>query len=598
MSIAILNQVYEETRRLTVAGSNLAKDDFRLKKLLPPLEKAAKKAPVFGTVAKSIDKLITVPEKESPQALLDLSSLITAIFYTQGQTGAKGKLKEIESTEMEVQTTQTSARMVKPLIEALTTTGSGRLAIVQEAFEQGAFRDLRLVNYAIAALDDKYSEVADFMADKVLPIYGKAILPRIQDRIDIKAKGGGSARRLRLLHSLDPVAARPIVLDAFENGNKDMRIAALGCLGGSKEDLPHLHDQAKAKSKEVRQVAFQQLVGFTDDTTIELFTKALNSRDISIVQYPVSRTKSKKLVATAIAETRKAMENAKAASNKTKADTEVARLIDLLYCFWGREDKEVVKLFSDLFESRERVQKTSKYRKFRYRLVEGMLQTGDKKLHKRIVESAEEFEPACFMLSFKAAAISLKPTEFYDQFSSYYTVGQKKGKGSKAANEVQQAISNMLWNRFGVSGRYWESQEDNSSIRKKYKALKLDPRWLTAAIELDDLDVVAELMDTKNKKLKPYIEKRFASEFKESDSYQIATVLRLAIDSKHPKATEFLVQTLKRTTKKRRYYLYWIAQLVSRLPKKSAKTMADVLPELHESVVDQILPHLQTLQAK
>ena len=84
MSIAILNQVYEETRRLTVAGSNLAKDDFRLKKLLPPLEKAAKKAPVFGTVAKSIDKLITVPEKESPQALLDLSSLITAIFYTQG----------------------------------------------------------------------------------------------------------------------------------------------------------------------------------------------------------------------------------------------------------------------------------------------------------------------------------------------------------------------------------------------------------------------------------------------------------------------------------------------------------------------------------
>jgi hypothetical protein len=40
MTIAILNQVYDEARRLAVAGSVVAQGDFRLKKLLPPLEQA------------------------------------------------------------------------------------------------------------------------------------------------------------------------------------------------------------------------------------------------------------------------------------------------------------------------------------------------------------------------------------------------------------------------------------------------------------------------------------------------------------------------------------------------------------------------------
>jgi hypothetical protein len=81
MSIAVLNQVSDETRRLAIAGSNLASGDFRLKKLIEPLNKSAAKAPVFGQVAKSIQKLIDAPPKESAQALLDLSSLVSAIRW-------------------------------------------------------------------------------------------------------------------------------------------------------------------------------------------------------------------------------------------------------------------------------------------------------------------------------------------------------------------------------------------------------------------------------------------------------------------------------------------------------------------------------------
>ena len=38
MSIALLAQVYDETRRLAIAGSVVAPGDFRIKKLIAPLE--------------------------------------------------------------------------------------------------------------------------------------------------------------------------------------------------------------------------------------------------------------------------------------------------------------------------------------------------------------------------------------------------------------------------------------------------------------------------------------------------------------------------------------------------------------------------------
>ena len=53
MSIPVLIEVYDEMRRLAIAGSAVAPGDFRLKKLIPPLEKSGEKAPVFAKVAQA-----------------------------------------------------------------------------------------------------------------------------------------------------------------------------------------------------------------------------------------------------------------------------------------------------------------------------------------------------------------------------------------------------------------------------------------------------------------------------------------------------------------------------------------------------------------
>src|SRR5215813_3691857 len=100
MSIQVLIQVYDEMRRLAIAGSVVAPGDFRLKKLIAPLEQSGAKAPVFAKVADAVKKVVDGNEKTSAATLLELSTLVNAILYTQGETGAAGDLQEIETTDM------------------------------------------------------------------------------------------------------------------------------------------------------------------------------------------------------------------------------------------------------------------------------------------------------------------------------------------------------------------------------------------------------------------------------------------------------------------------------------------------------------------
>jgi hypothetical protein len=159
MSIPVLIQVYDEMRRLAIAGGAVASGDFRLKKLIAPLEKAGEKAPVFARVGLAVGAVVDSTEKTASTALLELTTLVNAILYTQGETGIAGELKPLETTDLGGQATQASARVLKPLLEALSSTGSGRLELIRDAFDRGIFRDLRLVKPALNSIDDSYSEI-------------------------------------------------------------------------------------------------------------------------------------------------------------------------------------------------------------------------------------------------------------------------------------------------------------------------------------------------------------------------------------------------------------------------------------------------------
>src|SRR5688572_16213584 len=97
MSLALIEESAKEVHRLAIAGSPLAVGDFRLKKLVAPLEQAGAKVPVFAQVAKAISDLVNGKEADSATNLLILSTLLNAILYTQGQSGAAGDIQKLET---------------------------------------------------------------------------------------------------------------------------------------------------------------------------------------------------------------------------------------------------------------------------------------------------------------------------------------------------------------------------------------------------------------------------------------------------------------------------------------------------------------------
>jgi len=171
MSIPVLVEVYDETRRLAIAGSVVAPGDFRVKKLIPPLEKMGERAPVFMKVAQAAQAVVDSNEKTASAALLELTTLVNAILYTQGETGITGEWQPIETTDLGGFETQAGARVLKPLMEALSTTGSGRL----EVKEQASVSQYSYMGYLVGSL------IANLPATAVPKL--EALLPSLPEKM-------------------------------------------------------------------------------------------------------------------------------------------------------------------------------------------------------------------------------------------------------------------------------------------------------------------------------------------------------------------------------------------------------------------------------
>ncbi|QDS99212.1 hypothetical protein [Adhaeretor mobilis] len=601
MSIAVLNQVYDETRRLTIAGSNLAVGDFRLKKLVEPLRKSSNKAPVFTKVADSIEQLVDGDEKNSPQALLDLSSLLLAILYTQGATGVKGATKAIESLEVGISTTQVSSRVLKPLLEALSTTGSGRLETVQEAFDRGAFNDLRLINPAINALNDVYPELADFVAEKVLPKYGPAILPEIKDRIDIKGRAG-NVRRLKLLYQLDPETARPIVEAAFDSGSKEMKIAALCCLGDSKKDLPHLLDQIKAKAKDVRRVVLDRLSLFKGKEVDNVFEQAICSGDVDLVVKPIRETRNTRILAIAQQQTKTCFDDLLKAKEKKKRESLVNRLDVLISCFYGRNEKSTSDMLLGLFNGREKLTAIIGGDTLLESLCSVMVSTGDKKLLLVVADihsTLDDEATNAFLSSVVAVLVTRTPKQAFDELRGYYDGTKGSRRSKKGQREI---VASLLGSdsRDHTYGYFLECHGGDVNKEMLSKA-KWDPRWIDLAIETEDVEVVCRLANAKHKTAGDFLVSWVQSRGHKLDGWESTHALEKLIEMKHKQAPELLLATIIAASKKKNNHYgisYWLFPLISKLPKSATKKVESALEGLSESYIDQITPHLVTLKQK
>lgn len=599
MSIPVLTQVYDEVRRLAIAGSTVAPGDFRLKKLVAPLEQSGQKAPVFAKVAQSVNQLLDSKEQTSAAALLEVSTLVNAILYTQGETGLSGELKPIQTTNLGQQQTQTSARVLKPLFEALSETGSGRLEVIRDAHERGAFRDLRLVGPAVAALDDPYPEIADFIAQRVLPLYEKAILAELRERLDVKGRGG-HGRRLMLMHRLDPEGTREVVKRALDEGSKEIKVVAIECLGSSPDDLSYLLEQSKAKARDVRMAALKALSRSDADDAVKTLCEVLKGKDIDLAMESVRTSRNPHVLEFVLAQIRHQFEAvlAEKSKDKEKLSPLTTRLLSLLECLRKRNDESIGKLLLELFQQRQKlaaVKGEPSGKDIEQRLV-SIMAFGPKAAQQALIEAHASLPEDELADAFHAARLTRSAADVFELFSGYVTAKVDEKKKRDPAWLKREAIVDVLNSSHVWSPYDSDFDEDNGDAVRA----KLDPRWLDLAVQLEHAELVRELARPGHVKANQLLSKLFDEQLKKfKDIYELSSTLRTMVRVQHPDAADAIMATVGKHAKATHYYgLYWIAQLIPDLPPSTLPKFEAWLPTLPENVIDQVLDYVSQLKSR
>ena len=257
-----LYDLQQELNRLFIAGSKFAKNDPRLQKYIPILKKLGEKAPVFNKLAQEVEALLQAESQQSAEKLLNVSTLLYSVLYTQGvtiQAEATKALQEPNVSIADVNTTY-SYLQLKPVLQALTQSNSGRLEVLKDAFERGIFKDSRTFGYLSYALADKYTELADYVLQTIIPTCGQAMLPFLLSDFRLEDKTE-NVRRLRLLYQLKYAEMDSLMDKIFGESLPNLQAEAVSIIAEKKDTQTEdfIMSLTGDKNKLVREASYKAL---------------------------------------------------------------------------------------------------------------------------------------------------------------------------------------------------------------------------------------------------------------------------------------------------------------------------------------------------
>ena len=593
MSLALIEESAKEVRRLAIAGSPLAVGDFRLKKLISPLEQAGAKAPVFAQVAKSISDLVNGKESDSPVNLLSLSTLLNAILYTQGQSSTDGDYRELEVFATNCSCTRTTARVLKPLVEALTSAGAGRFEAIKAAADRGAFNDLRLIDPAIQALGDNYPEIADLVAQRILPGYGPGLVPRLKATLDLKGKKH-EARKLKVMHEVDPAGTLALCKTALEDGSPEVKAVAIACLGKHEDCLPLVLEQANAKNKLLRAAALEALAEHDRPEITKLFGELVKGKALDILVGPFRVLRNRQVLNSLLVEGQRVF----ALILKGESE-EIPRFMEILDCLKEHRDGETENFLLSCFNQCEKLGKFKAPKKSPFvsfstgadvmdRMAWLLYETGSPRALEAVLAKRDALPPTAFNQVLYSALRVWPADRVYQEFAAL--LGQVKGTGKEKSEFLQHTIRATCDGYVSQPG-----DADRDPDAHHLETVQWDPRWLDAAIKADQAVIVSCLATPGHKGAVKYL----LNAIKAKGQAQTGLLIRALARCQYPKITDAFLDLVARKAKGTKYFDYELQLLFEsarHLPAADLAKLDAFAAKLDEKFVDHFLEAIAPLR--
>ncbi|MHC6203784.1 HEAT repeat domain-containing protein [Breznakiellaceae bacterium SP9] len=291
MALAILNELNNELIRVTIAGSALAKDDPRIKKYIPAVQKLGEKAPVFAVLADKLQALTQGAAQESPEALLEAGVLLYSLRYTQGKTDIEGEAVEPDtaagliqhkipySTFIKVyETYKSSERALRRLIAAKLHT------------------DPRFFPFYSDCFFNRNTPAYSLIVDEIIPGIGRAIVPELLRKLDLKGNVQHAAI-FKTLYQLEGKDILPLAEKALAEADTPVKVEALRALGDDAKYEDTLIEYTADKKADIRGAALNSLIKMQSNRVEQIILTELDKKQIGFLETALCLSQSQAVLA-------------------------------------------------------------------------------------------------------------------------------------------------------------------------------------------------------------------------------------------------------------------------------------------------------------
>ena len=287
-SLQPLYDVKERLEYAAIAGTNLLGEDFRLRRSAEAMKPLAAASPVFGKISDGLDALLAAPAEERPALLLDVLGLVDAVAYTQGTHGLPGELQDLPTGGDAYR--EISYGQLTPLLTALTTTGSGRLEVIQTSWKTHPeyFPDYRVLPALVNDLGDSYGEIGELIS-KILKALGPAVLPALKAGFDPKGKKD-MVRRVQIMEDIAGSEANDFYLSHIPEAEKDVRAALVYALRLDESNVEKLIELTVTEKGAARKMAFWALARMDCPAARDYWLQSEKTRELALQYAPHSAT--------------------------------------------------------------------------------------------------------------------------------------------------------------------------------------------------------------------------------------------------------------------------------------------------------------------
>ncbi|WP_310832945.1 HEAT repeat domain-containing protein [Paenibacillus pedocola] len=611
MSTALLQELHQEVRRLYIAGSDLAADDFRLKRLLPQFQQLGERAAVFKRLGEGVAALLkqeSAGEAAPAVKLQELTLLLESVLYTQGSTSPAGIPGELPRSSFTLET-KVSYRKLAAVRQALTTTGSGRYETVVEAFNEGIFQDLRLLPLAIGALSDPYAEIAEFAMKQILPSYGPAIADYLMREFD-PSGGKSDVRKLQVIGEAGGTELLPEIFKAAENGSDDVRVAAIGCLAGHEAYTPSLLEWTNDKKKPIREAAFTAVAAGGSQAGMErLFEAFAGKKDRALAAEAIAKWPSAPLAERLSVRFMEELQEALQQDNtdKKKNENVWTSIQPYLTALEEAQNPLLDQVYSFVIQN---------YEKF---IALGWLPLLDQAAYYEeraaseqgleLLRELEQRNSRYLPHYFRAAQQLLSAKELYKQFGGTMMSRLKSKVSKEAAKRDQQLLETLgrqIINAESVVYEVpWDSSRDRQQIwREMLSADKIaaawDPRWLDWFIDQDALDLVCAFARPNSPAALNYLLGKLQEQSGRRRGHDYMLHIFMGLERAglaEPERQELLMSILEKDRLYNPYMIpYYLFHLMLRFPASYFSRIEAIVPNYRyesKTQLEYLLNHLQ-----